>query len=300
MERFIVKTINCLKNQTINDIEYILINDGSTDFTLDIIKEMIVSDEKFVIVNQNNFGYGYSCNLGIEISSGKYVAIYEPDDIITSDFYEKLLFYAKENTTIDVFRYNGFFIKKNDEIKKLYTWDKNIANLQLDKYEHKRFWRSHPSVFNGIYKKSFLKEKNVKFCTARGASFQDVQFMVSLFYSNPSIFVINDAKYYYNIHDNQSINNTLKKINDIKENWNQEYIWCRERKIADYSFFYYKMFMQILNISKNDRGVFFDFFDIFPKHQMKYIFSPVGTFRQNLLIQFLMAIIKLRRIFNDK
>ena len=250
MEKFILHAVDCLKKQNMDDIEFIMINDGSTDRTMELLSRSVQDDHRFRIVSMENHGYGHACNFGIAHAKGEYVAIYEPDDIIENDFYSTLLEAANRFPHADVIRYNGFYKNINGNIQRLYTWEKKYTDQILDKYQMKRFWRSHPSVYNGLYRTEFLRVKNVVFCESPGASFQDVTFMVSLFYSNPSIYIINDIKYYYTIHEMQSINNVSSKIDNIIMNWNDEYNWMNKNGITDKSFFVYRICMQAYTICK--------------------------------------------------
>ncbi|WP_077072341.1 glycosyltransferase family 2 protein [Mailhella massiliensis] len=257
MEKFILHAVTCLKEQDMEDVEFLLINDGSTDRTMEILTELVEGDSRFRILSIENHGYGYACNYGMKHARGVYTAIYEPDDSIDSDFYSTLYEYAERYPHADVIRYNGFYKNINGVKSRLYMWEEKYTDQILDKYQMKRFWRSHPSVYNGMYRTEFLRTKNVVFCESPGASFQDVTFMISLFYSNPSIYIINKLKYYYTIHDKQSINNIYSKIDNIIMNWNSEYNWIKEKGINDKSFFTYKICMQAYSILKKikDRNI---------------------------------------------
>lgn len=233
------------------DIEFILINDGSTDRTVEMLSEQVKDDMRFHLISMENHGYGYACNYGMSQARGEYIAIYEPDDVIEKDFYSTLADTANRFPHADIIRYNGFYKNIEGNIHKLYTWKEKYTEQILDKYQMKRFWRSHPSVYNGIYRAEFIRVKNIVFCESPGASFQDVTFMVSLFYSNPSIYIINKSKYYYTIHDDQSINNIYSKIDYVIMNWNSEYEWIKRKGIKDESFFIYKICMQAYSMCKN-------------------------------------------------
>lgn len=250
MEKFIAQAIDCLKRQDDPDIEFILINDGSTDSTLYIMESLCADDDRFRIFSMPNKGYGYTCNFGIHQSLGEFIAIYEPDDFITSDFYSNLRCAAEMFSQADVIRYNGIYCNKNGNLKRLYCWKKQFTEKIIDKYTLKRFWRSHPSIFNGIYRKSFILQKSIYFCETPEASFQDAMFMVSLFYANPSLYIIDDIKYIYTIHTMQSINFINDKIDFIIKSWDIELDWISKNGFKDYNFFLYKVFIQMNNVIK--------------------------------------------------
>ncbi len=250
MEKFILRTVNCLKRQDIQDIEYLMINDGSTDRTLELMTEAISDDSRFRIITITNRGYGHACNLGIDEAAGDYVAIYEPDDVIDSDFYSELAAVARQYPVADIIRYNGIYKTINEHPNRLYAWKEKYTGQILDKYQMKRFWRSHPSIYNGLYRRQFLLSKRIRFCETPGAAFQDAPFIVSLFYSNPLIFIINKTKYYYTIHGGQSINNIHTKVPCIIENWRQEIEWFHANGFKNKNFLIYKMYIQIYSITK--------------------------------------------------
>lgn len=250
MEKFIARAISCLKVQDEPNLECILVNDGSTDATLSIVERLCAGDGRFHIFSTENRGYGHACNFGIRQATGDFWAIYEPDDCIAPDFYSTLRDTAERYSQADVIRYNGIFRHENGQSRTLYHWKQNFTGRILDKYALKRFWRSHPSVFNGIYRKDFMLQKSVSFCETPGASFQDAMFVVSLFYANPSIYIIDDIKYTYTIHDMQSIHFVDDKIDFVIDAWGKEADWISKNGFSDYDFFLYKVFTQMNSLLK--------------------------------------------------
>jgi len=77
-EKFIKKAIESVLNQSLNDFELIIINDGSTDSTADIINSF--EDNRIRIINQNNEGPGNARNNGLKIASGDYIMFLDADD----------------------------------------------------------------------------------------------------------------------------------------------------------------------------------------------------------------------------
>ena len=251
MENFIARTISCLQEQEEPNLEFLLVNDGSTDSTLSLMQKMCEGDARFQIFTMKNRGYGSACNFGIRQASGDYFAIFEPDDFIPHDFYSSLRKIAERYIQADVIRYNGIYRHENGISRTLYHWNKRFTGRIIDKYALKRFWRSHPSVFNGIYRKNFILQKSVFFCETPGASFQDAMFMVSLFYSNPSIYIINDIKYTYMIHNMQSIKFANDKVDFVINAWDMEKDWISHNGFMDYDFFLYKVFTQMHSLMGN-------------------------------------------------
>ena len=86
MEKFISRAIQCLKIQDEQNIEFLLINDGSKDSTLSIMRELTAGDTRFQIFDMENKGYGHACNFGIKQATGEFFAIFEPDDSIPQIF----------------------------------------------------------------------------------------------------------------------------------------------------------------------------------------------------------------------
>lgn len=84
---------DCLESasgQTLKDIEIIIINDGSTDNSEDIIKKFCNLDNRFVYFKQNNQGVSFARNKGIELARGEYIFFLDADDIVAQDYFEKL------------------------------------------------------------------------------------------------------------------------------------------------------------------------------------------------------------------
>ena len=138
-----------------------------------------------------------------------------------------------------------------------------------------------------IDKNHFLSEPPaVVFCESPGASFQDVTFMISLFYSNPSIYIINKTKYYYTIHDAQSINNVSLKIDNVIMKWNDEKIWMSRKGFRDESFFSYRICMQACSICKNIKDINKKgklFAELKKLFRFRCLMCDIATMRQKIL-----------------
>ncbi|MCL4136090.1 UNVERIFIED_CONTAM: hypothetical protein GTU68_024156 [Idotea baltica] len=99
-EKYISEAIESILNQTYKDFEFIIINDGSTDKSLDIIKKYKNIDDRIVLVDRKNKGLVCSLNEGIELAAGKYIARMDADDICLSSRLEKQILFLEKNENI--------------------------------------------------------------------------------------------------------------------------------------------------------------------------------------------------------
>ena len=89
-EAYLNRCLDSIINQTYSDLEIILINDGSTDNSLDICLEYASKDKRIVVYNQTNKGISKARNKGIELATGDYIGFVDSDDIISPRMYETL------------------------------------------------------------------------------------------------------------------------------------------------------------------------------------------------------------------
>ena len=120
-EKFINKCLDSIINQTYKNLEILVINDGSTDNTLSIIKTY--KDKRIKLITTKNQGLSLSRNIGIESAKGDYLYFIDVDDFIEPDTIEYLYNLNKNNNTlistcksIDVYDYNILVKNKNEKI----------------------------------------------------------------------------------------------------------------------------------------------------------------------------------------
>jgi len=114
-EKFLRDSIESILNQTYESFELIIINDGSTDGSLNIINEYACKDSRIKVISRENKGLVYSLNEGIDLAKGKYIARMDADDISLSQRFELQYKYLEEHTDIAIL---GTFIESFGEDKK--------------------------------------------------------------------------------------------------------------------------------------------------------------------------------------
>ena len=94
-EPYLDQALESVEGQTYKNLEIICLNDGSTDNSLDIMRAHAARDERIVVIDKHNQGYGATCNRGLDESHGEWISILEPDDWIESGMYSDLLALAR-------------------------------------------------------------------------------------------------------------------------------------------------------------------------------------------------------------
>jgi glycosyltransferase involved in cell wall biosynthesis len=96
-EKYLSQAVESILNQTYQDFEFVIINDGSADGSFDILRNFETKDKRIRLISRENKGLIYSLNEGVKIAQGEYIARMDADDISTPERLEKQLKYASEN-----------------------------------------------------------------------------------------------------------------------------------------------------------------------------------------------------------
>lgn len=201
---YLERCLNSLINQTLNEIEIICVNDGSTDNSLCILEKFAELDKRIKIINQKNKGLSGARNTGIKLVQGEYFGFLDSDDWVDLDYFEKLYKRAK-NCDADISL--GDFIRKGKF--------KHKIRLKLNKEEefvgdNEKFYGSQfyhfPCVWNKIYKTS--KFNDLRFI--EGIYFEDGPYTIQALHRANKVVTCCNTYLYYFVNPN-SIVKTLNK-----------------------------------------------------------------------------------------
>ncbi|MEI0566106.1 glycosyltransferase family 2 protein [Brachyspira pulli] len=167
VSKYLRACLDSVINQTYKDLEIICINDGSTDDSLEILKEYSNKDNRIIIIDKKNAGVSAARNDGIEKSSGEYLFFMDSDDYIDNDFIEVFYNNAKKNNSDLVVLSRFWNLDKRvnkDYHSALPTWSMFIRKSILDTYKYLRYpINLHPGE-DGIFSHELLMyTKNVSF-----------------------------------------------------------------------------------------------------------------------------------------
>lgn len=222
-EKHLQKCLESVRNQTFEDFEVICVNDGSTDNSLRIIKEMAVIDSRFKLVNQSNKGLGASRNAGLLASKGEYILFVDSDDVIDKKTIEILYANAKE-FDLDILEGRWKEIKDNKTLRILPKKFLEAKNVLTGKE-----YLVHVNKFNGIvwnkfWKRKFLIENNLK-CFDR--YYEDLPMTMRGFLIANRVKNIDFPFYYYYLHTN-SFTRKKQTNDDLRHLFENRLLYTKE------------------------------------------------------------------------
>ena len=177
-EKFIEKCINTVAEQTYKEFEMIIINDGSTDSTLDIINKCVEKYDWLRVITIENHGQGYARNLGIKEAKGDYILFLDSDDLLKQDTLEKTVSKIEKNHSdlvmFDWERYSNEDNKVRKASKKAF-FNKNVLTGKdcIDILQLKAYY-----TVASLYSRKFLVENDIKY--AEGHIYEDNVFVVKV------------------------------------------------------------------------------------------------------------------------
>lgn len=232
VEKYLRECLDSVVNQTLKDIEIIIIDDGSTDKSAAICDEYAEKDSRIIVVHKENSGYGASMNIGLKKANGEYIGIVESDDFVELEMFEKLYDVAKEND-LDIARCNFFYynsVKGTNEKNDLTWFDINEVYTPVD---NQKVFYQQPAIWSAIYKKSILDKYDIRFLETPGASYQDTSFAFKTYSVAARFMMIEDAFLHYRIDNENSSVNSSNKIFCVCDEFAEIIRFCKAHEIYD-------------------------------------------------------------------
>ncbi len=217
-EKYVEECVNSVKEQTLSDIEIILIDDGSTDSSPDILTHLATQDNRIRIFRRENGGAGLARNIGIKNAVGDYISFVDSDDFIDKKMLETLVRVAKENNADMVMtgiRHIGGIVFGGEDVVKFDFKEKTIfdGNDGMQKLvlgtvgalaceaDDSRY--GYSSCKN-IYRKSVIDQNNIRFCSEREFASEDMLFLIDFIFCAKCAVGIPEVMYFYRRNEGSS------------------------------------------------------------------------------------------------
>lgn len=204
-EPYLDQALDSVQNQTQRDIQIICLNDGSTDESLSIMRKHAAQDERILVIDKPNQGYGATCNRGLDEAHGKYIAIVEPDDWIEESMFKDMLDFADSfSEQIDIIKspYWRIWLPDTPKQQKINcSYNNRIKPTKqpftIDDPGAVHLLCHHPSIWSALYRRDFLVEHNIRFHEIPGAGWADNPFLIETLCQAKTIVYWDKAYYCY-------------------------------------------------------------------------------------------------------
>lgn len=211
VEKYLSVCVNSVLNQTLKDIEIILVDDESPDNCPQMCDEYAKRDSRVKVVHKKNGGLGFARNSGLEIATGEYVAFLDSDDVVDLDTYEILFDSAKQND-LDMlcFSYNRF---ADNGFQTTLKYDASLEILQ----EKEKIRKSALGIFDhaglkvkpiggsacmALFKRSVIEQIHLQFVSEREYISEDFIFAFLFAISSRRIGLLPNTYYHYRLNLN--------------------------------------------------------------------------------------------------
>lgn len=215
VEAYIEECLKSVVNQTLSDIEIILVNDASRDSSVEIVKKFVEKDKRIKLIElEEQKGQGYARNRALEIASGEYIGFVDSDDFIRYDMFETLYNNASvKNTDITMCQASEY-----DDITGRYIESDYYSLSVLSKFAADVFSARDSKaevsdinvvIWNKIYKKEYLDKIGEKF--PEGFIYEDLPFFFGTYLPAERISIVWKKLYFYRINRK---NSTMRQFNN--------------------------------------------------------------------------------------
>ena len=203
MEKYLSRCLTSLINQTIDDLEIIVVNDGSTDKSDEIIKEYKKANNNIRYVTKENGGLSSARNFGLLYATGEYIAFLDSDDYVDRNMYKKMYEKAKEHNSDYV---ECDFLWQYDDHQKIDTGIRYINKKEM-------FVTARVVAWNKLIKREIILENKLQFPV--GLYYEDVEFFYKLLPHINSFDFVEEPLVYYVQRETSIVNKQDSRTKQI-------------------------------------------------------------------------------------
>ncbi len=210
-EPYLRRCLDALVNQTLEDIEIVVVNDGSTDHSLDILQEYEKRyPSKIKLLTKENGGQATARNMGIRCCTGEYIGFADSDDYVDTSMYEKMYSLAKQKDADLVECHYHYLQETEGKLIEL----KTRGNIREYKNQKDMFIDPQVSPWNKLYRREALTESGITF--PEGLIYEDTAFYIKTISAIKRTVYLDEHLVYYFLRGNSTMNaNKSRKVADI-------------------------------------------------------------------------------------
>lgn len=252
VEKYIRKCLESLVNQTLGEIQVIIVDDGSTDSSATIVKEYIETFPKMQYYKKENGGLSDARNYGLQYATGAYIAFLDSDDYVEENMYERMYEKAKKENSdmVECNFYWQYSKKKKVDIGERYAGKKEMLE------------KARVMAWNKLYKREILEQGKAQF--PKGLQYEDIGFFYLLipyiesvsFVKEPLVHYVQRKKSIINTQ-NEKAKDVITVLNQVLDSYKEHKWYDTYREVLEYSYTRILLCSSIKRISKiKDKRVY--------------------------------------------
>lgn len=256
-EQYLRRCLDSVLNQSVQDYEIILIDDGSTDGSLDICNEYAERNRNIKVIHKLNGGVSSACNLGIDNSHGKYLMFCDSDDYVEPDWIETMYQYAEKNPGVSVF---SAFYKEDGKTKQEFRLKEAITEKKISQSEYYYIYRNGFSAYcrNRIYLRDKVAGK-IRFDENISVG-EDVIFNIEYQKTCDGFLYVDKPLYHWVDNGNDSLSRAYhaKYYDDIKALYFPRVGAVAEKDLQEFCTGYLSRFYACIDVVNDERNTMTD------------------------------------------
>lgn len=211
VQEYLREAMDSLLAQQYRNLDIICVNDGSTDGSAEMLRGYAERDGRIRVIDKENGGYGQAMNVGIAAAKGEWLAIFEPDDVLPPEAYERLVAAAQEYD-VDMVK-GGYATFSTDVRQHSKCHPPLLCGEVFSPRENMAYFDGAVATWAALYRLSFLRGNKLAYHESPGASYQDLgMFFLCGAYAE-RLLCIPDCVYYYRCNrPGSSISLAEKKV----------------------------------------------------------------------------------------
>lgn len=241
---FIENCVNSILSQSYGDFEIVVVNDGSTDNTLEILESLQKKDGRIKIFSQENGGVSRARNTGLKYAQGELLTFVDADDALTPNALQNMISFMDDSTDFAVFSHNEVRFKEVPYLETPVTYSANELNDKFIKFDEVTWW-----PWGKLYRRSIIADNHLEYDT--NISFGE-DHIFNLLYAKhiKGNVVVSDkvvynyyyirgglcSKYYPNMHELQKYVylKIVEFFGNIPREYEKYYVGCYMKGCVDY------------------------------------------------------------------
>ncbi|MBQ8325017.1 MAG: glycosyltransferase [Clostridia bacterium] len=208
VERYLVECIASLQNQKYDNLEILLVDDGSPDNCPSICDQFALLDSRIKVLHKQNGGLADARNVGLDYATGDYIAFVDGDDWVASETYSEMMAMLQANPDLDIVCCAASRMRQGEEVETLFSYyDTSVIKPSEEITRRILLDEIGSHVVKGLYKRKCWEK--VRF--PLGMLYEDIPTTYRAFMKAEKIGFIDEPFYKYRMND-EGISNTPKAI----------------------------------------------------------------------------------------